>query len=79
MSVFAPPDMHELTAVWTVGDGVHFPPKLLLLDLLEELPRVGHEALDASVLPVGHAQLLAVREVGQAVRNAEWGAFPPIR
>lgn len=45
-----------------VGDGKHFPSKLLLLDLLDEFPGFSDKALDATILPVSHTQLPPVRQ-----------------
>lgn len=61
-----------------VGDGKHFPSKLLLLDLLDEFPGFSDKALDASILPVGHAQLPPVRQKHQAVWDSELDPSPSV-
>lgn len=68
----------KLTSHRAVGDGKHFPSKLLFLYLLHKLSALGEKALDASVLPVGHAQLLSVRKERQAVGDLEGRAPPPV-
>lgn len=72
------PSITRLTVSRGVGDGENLPSELVSLDLLDEFPGIGDKALDASVLPVGYAQLLPVGQVGQAVGDKERDPFPSV-
>lgn len=69
----------KLTSTRTVGDGKHFPSKLLFLYLLHKLSALGNEALNPSVLPVSHTKFLSVRNESQAVGDLEGDAPPAMR
>lgn len=69
----------KLTSSRPVADGKHSSSKLLLLYFLHKLLAVSKKTLNASVLPVGHADLPAVRQERQAVGNHEGKPPPSIR
>ena len=70
--------MAQLTSSRAVGDGKHFPFKLLFLYFFYKLSSFGYEALDTSILPVSHTNFLFVGKEHQAVGDPEWYASPPV-
>lgn len=54
-----------------VCDGKYFSSKRVFFDLLHKLASLCHEALNPSIVPIGHTQLPFIRQERQAVRNPE--------